>query len=100
LVGGGTREGIFDADGRESDDVVGAGGDSDTGLFEGGEHFAADLVLESADVVRAAKKADGELDPVVGEAVEDARANVGRFNEELSFRRSSSGCARLAISVV
>ena len=65
LRGGGA---VFDANGRQANNVVGAGSDADFGLLESGEDVAADLVLQVADVVSGAEEADGELDPVVGDA--------------------------------
>lgn len=69
-------------DGREADDVVGSGGDADAVFFERVEDVAAHGVFEGADIVLATEKADGELDPVVGEAIVDAGLDAGGLDEE------------------
>lgn len=69
-------------DGREADDLVGSGGDADAVFFERVEDVAAHGIFEGANVVFAAEKANGELDPVVGEAIVDAGLDAGGLDEE------------------
>src|SRR5579872_7568761 len=79
------RRHLFNPDRRDSDDLIGAGGDADSGGVQAVHDLAADLVFQGADVVGVDQEADRELDPVVSDAHEAAGLNVGGFYEEALF---------------
>ena len=58
---------------RHADDVVRGRGDFDSGLAVLVEDVSRDPVFQRANVVRAADKPRGELDPVVGQPEENSR---------------------------
>ena len=82
---GGSGE-CLDAQRRNTYDLVGAGGDTDSCLINSRQDFAADAVFQAADVVGPAEEANGELHPVVGDAQIDTRSDIGGFDEEALFK--------------
>ena len=92
LRGGGA---VFNPNGRKADDVIGAGSDANAGTFESGKDVAADFVFDFADLVRRAEEADGEFDPVVGDAEKDAGRDVGGLDEEALLEAIELGLGKV-----
>ena len=81
----------LDFEGWETNDLVGAGGYADLGAVEVVDDLAAHAVFDAAYVVVLTEEADGELDPVVGEAHVDARLDVDGFDGEFGFEDLHGG---------
>ena len=64
----------------KADDLVGRGSDPDTGGIKGGDDIAADLVFHPPGAVHVGDEADGEFEPVIGQAIVDAGLEIDRLD--------------------
>ena len=67
--------------GREPDDIVGAGSDTDICFFKPVKNIATDVVFQATNGVGTAEEANCQFSPIIGDAQKHARLQVGRFNK-------------------